>query len=77
MPSPSCAPPSGPPCRSTELFATRRGAVGSGYGDLLAPMVCGRAIEATKYFFSIGDRENVLVLTYNHDARTYEREQYS
>jgi lactoylglutathione lyase len=29
--------------------------------------------EATNYFFSIGDQENVLELTYNHDGRTYER----
>jgi lactoylglutathione lyase len=30
------------------------------------------ALEATNYFFSIGDDENVLELTYNHDGRTYE-----
>ncbi len=29
-------------------------------------------VEATNYFFSIGDSENVLELTYNHDGRTYE-----
>jgi lactoylglutathione lyase len=29
-------------------------------------------LEATNYFFSIGDRENVLELTFNHDGRTYE-----
>jgi lactoylglutathione lyase len=29
-------------------------------------------LEATNYFFSIGDRENVLELTYNHDGRTYD-----
>jgi lactoylglutathione lyase len=28
--------------------------------------------EATNYFFSLGDAENVLELTYNHDGRTYE-----
>src|SRR2546427_13197931 len=28
--------------------------------------------EATNYFLSIGDQENVLELTYNHDGRTYE-----
>jgi lactoylglutathione lyase len=28
--------------------------------------------EATNYFFSLGDQENVLELTYNHDGRTYE-----
>jgi lactoylglutathione lyase len=29
-------------------------------------------LEATNYFFSIGDAENVLELTFNHDGRTYE-----
>jgi len=29
-------------------------------------------LEATNYFYSIGDQENVLELTYNHDGRTYE-----
>ena len=29
-------------------------------------------LEATNYFFSIDDQENVLELTYNHDGRTYE-----
>ena len=29
-------------------------------------------LEATNYFFSIGDRDNVLELTYNHDGRAYE-----
>jgi lactoylglutathione lyase len=29
-------------------------------------------LEATNYFFSLGDAENVLELTYNHDGRTYE-----
>ena len=28
--------------------------------------------EATNYFFSLGDHESVLELTYNHDGRTYE-----
>jgi lactoylglutathione lyase len=28
--------------------------------------------EATNYFFSIGDADNVLELTFNHDGRTYE-----
>jgi lactoylglutathione lyase len=30
------------------------------------------ALEATNYFFSIGDQENVLELTFNHDGRTYD-----
>jgi lactoylglutathione lyase len=29
-------------------------------------------LEATNYFFSMGDAESVLELTYNHDGRTYE-----
>ena len=29
-------------------------------------------LEATNYFFSLGDAENVLELTFNHDGRTYE-----
>jgi lactoylglutathione lyase len=29
-------------------------------------------LEATNYFFSIGDSKDVLELTYNHDGRTYE-----
>ena len=29
-------------------------------------------LEATNYFFSLGDAENVLELTYNHDERTYD-----
>ncbi|HST25637.1 MAG TPA: VOC family protein [Gaiellaceae bacterium] len=28
--------------------------------------------EATNYFFSLGDSENVLELTFNHDGRTYD-----
>ena len=35
-------------------------------------IVRGGELEATNYFFSIGDSENVLELTYNHDGRTYE-----
>ena len=29
-------------------------------------------LEATNYFFSLGDAENVLELTFNHDGRTYD-----
>jgi lactoylglutathione lyase len=29
-------------------------------------------LEATNYFFSLGDQESVLELTYNHDGRMYE-----
>jgi lactoylglutathione lyase len=28
--------------------------------------------EATNYFFSLGDADDVLELTYNHDGRTYD-----
>jgi lactoylglutathione lyase len=29
-------------------------------------------VEATNYFYSLGDAESVLELTYNHDGRTYD-----
>ena len=29
-------------------------------------------LEATNYFFSIGDHKSVLELTFNHDGRSYE-----
>jgi lactoylglutathione lyase len=29
-------------------------------------------VEATNYFFSLGDQDSVLELTYNHDGRTYD-----
>jgi lactoylglutathione lyase len=29
-------------------------------------------VEATNYFYSMGDHENVLELTFNHDGRTYD-----
>ena len=29
-------------------------------------------VEATNYFYSLGDNENVLELTFNHDGRTYD-----
>jgi lactoylglutathione lyase len=29
-------------------------------------------LEATNYFFGIGDQESVLELTFNHDGRTYD-----
>ena len=29
-------------------------------------------LEATNYFFSLGEDENVLELTYNHDGRSYD-----
>ena len=35
-------------------------------------IVRGGELEATNYFFSIGDQENILELTFNHDGRTYE-----
>jgi lactoylglutathione lyase len=35
-------------------------------------IVRGGAKEATNYFFSVGDQESVLELTFNHDGRTYE-----
>jgi lactoylglutathione lyase len=35
-------------------------------------IVRGGETEATNYFFSIGEHENVLELTFNHDGRSYE-----
>jgi lactoylglutathione lyase len=29
-------------------------------------------VEATNYFFSLGDADSVLELTFNHDGRTYD-----
>ena len=29
-------------------------------------------VEATNYFYSLGDQRSVLELTYNHDGRTYD-----
>jgi len=29
-------------------------------------------LEATNYFFSVGEQESVLELTYNHDGRSYD-----
>jgi lactoylglutathione lyase len=29
-------------------------------------------LEATNYFFSLGDQDSVLELTFNHDGRTYD-----
>jgi lactoylglutathione lyase len=29
-------------------------------------------VEATNYFYGIGDQESVLELTFNHDGRTYD-----
>jgi lactoylglutathione lyase len=29
-------------------------------------------LEATNYFFSLGDQDSVLELTHNHDGRTYD-----
>jgi lactoylglutathione lyase len=29
-------------------------------------------LEATNYFYSLGDQENVLELTFNHDGRSYD-----
>ena len=35
-------------------------------------IVRGGELEATNYFFGIGDQESVLELTFNHDGRSYE-----
>jgi lactoylglutathione lyase len=35
-------------------------------------IVRNNELEATNYFYSIGDQDDVLELTFNHDGRTYE-----
>src|ERR1044072_4965154 len=35
-------------------------------------IVRGGEVEATNYFYSLGDDKDILELTFNHDARTYE-----
>ena len=35
-------------------------------------IVRGGEVEATNYFFGIGDQESVLELTFNHDGRAYD-----
>jgi lactoylglutathione lyase len=35
-------------------------------------IVRGGELEATNYFYSLGDNDNVLELTFNHDGRTYD-----
>jgi lactoylglutathione lyase len=37
-----------------------------------SPIVRNGELEATNYFYSLGDAENVLELTFNHDGRTYD-----
>ncbi len=36
------------------------------------PIVRGGELEATNYFFSLGDTPDVLELTFNHDGRVYD-----
>ena len=40
--------------------------------EIAIDIVRSGELEATNYFFSLGDLENVLELTYNHDGRTYD-----
>lgn len=35
-------------------------------------IVRGGELEATNYFYGIGEQESVLELTFNHDGRTYD-----
>jgi lactoylglutathione lyase len=46
-------------------------ALGFGFSNEM-DIVRNGELEATNYFFSIGDQENVLELTFNHDGRAYE-----
>src|SRR5215510_11636984 len=55
------------PARSREFYE----ALGFTFSREL-DIVRNDELEATNYFFSIGDQESVLELTYNHDGRTYD-----
>src|SRR5437588_2770884 len=55
------------PARSRAFYE----ALGFGFSRDL-DIVRNGELEATNYFFSLGDQESVLELTYNHDGRTYE-----
>jgi len=55
------------PSRSREFYE----ALGFTYSRDL-DIVRNGELEATNYFFSIGDTPNVLELTFNHDGRTYD-----
>jgi lactoylglutathione lyase len=46
-------------------------ALGFGF-DREMDIVRDGQVEATNYFFSLGDDESVLELTFNHDGRSYE-----
>jgi lactoylglutathione lyase len=55
------------PAKSREFYQ----ALGFRYSRDL-DIVRNGELEATNYFFSIGDSDDVLELTYNHDGRSYE-----
>jgi lactoylglutathione lyase len=60
-------------CRITDPERSRRFYEALGFtfaGDF--DIVRDGELEATNYFFSIGDQESVLELTYNHDGRSYD-----
>ena len=60
-------------CRITDPEKSRRFYEALGFtfaGDF--DIVREGQLEATNYFFSIGDQESVLELTYNHDGRSYD-----
>ena len=55
------------PARSRAFYE----ALGFGFSREM-DIVRNGELEATNYFYSIGDLENVLELTFNHDGRTYD-----
>jgi lactoylglutathione lyase len=60
-------------CRITEPDRSRAFYEALGFtfaGDF--DIVRNGQLEATNFFFSIGDQESVLELTFNHDGRTYD-----
>ena len=55
------------PARSREFYE----ALGFTFGREM-DIVRNGELEATNYFFSVGDTPDVLELTFNHDGRSYE-----
>ena len=55
------------PARSREFYE----ALGFAFSEEMDIVRNGER-EATNYFYSIGENDNVLELTFNHDGRTYD-----
>jgi lactoylglutathione lyase len=60
-------------CRITDPEKSRAFYEALGFGfERDMDIVRNGELEATNYFFSLGDQDSVLELTYNHDGRTYD-----